>query len=224
MELYNFFFFGNWVYSITFCRHKSFSHQYIALFLVGLMWDSRGTYFLRGTHFSMTRFMCSVSKIVFSEHMRLQDWTVFKTGSMKTVYVSVEKEETPSPPLNAKRLDFATSASRMCSLTDLTHSSSDGNSDDNDLPSDTSSWSLNLIDKFGIRKVLTDPFELVRYEWSLCNLTDDEVFRIDEIVKICSLPCIDFYSLEEIPFENSKLYKQWVQEWFPKTTVKELKL
>ena len=123
-----------------------------------------------------------------------------------------------------KRLDIATSASRMSSLSDSTHSSSDGNSDDNDLPNDTSSWSLNLIDKFGIRKVLTDPFELVRYEWSLCNLTDDEVLRIDEIVKICSLPCIDFYSLEEIPFENSKLYKQWVQEWFPKTTVKELKL
>ena len=113
-----------------------------------------------------------LSKILFSEHVRLQDWPVFKTGSMETVYVSVEKEETPSPPerQKLKRLDSATSAS---SLSDFTHSSSHGSSDDNDLPSNTSSWSLNLIDKFGIRKVLTDPFELVRDEWSLCNLTDD---------------------------------------------------
>ena len=42
------------MYFITFCRYKSFLHQYIALFLVGLMCDSRGTHFLRGTHFSIS--------------------------------------------------------------------------------------------------------------------------------------------------------------------------
>ena len=45
------------MYFIIFCRYKSFLHQYIALFLVGLMWDSRGTHFLRGTHFSMTHIL-----------------------------------------------------------------------------------------------------------------------------------------------------------------------
>ena len=133
---------------------------------------------------------------------------------METVYYLEKENETPSSP--EQQLDSATSASSY-------HSSSQGSSDDNDLPSNTSSWSLNLIDKFGIRKVLTDPFKLVRSEWSVCNLTDDEVIRRDEIVKICSVPCIDFYSLDQIPFEKNKLYKQWLQEWFPKTTVKELK-
>ena len=40
---------------ITPCWYKSFWHQHIALFPVGLMLDSRGIHFLRGTHFSMTR-------------------------------------------------------------------------------------------------------------------------------------------------------------------------
>lgn len=131
----------------------------------------------------------------------------------------MEKENTPSPPMRSSMTRNDSSAS-----SDFSHSSSHGSSDENEFPSNTSSWSIGLIDKFGIRKVMTNPFELIRTEWSLCNLTDAELARVDEIVKICSLPCVDFNSLEEIPYDNTKPYKQWVQEWFPKTTVKELKL
>ena len=58
---------GNMVSFITFCRNKPFLPQYIALFLVGLMWDSRGTHFLRGTHFSMTR-VCQLTSITVPVH------------------------------------------------------------------------------------------------------------------------------------------------------------
>lgn len=135
------------------------------------------------------------------------------------VIADMEKENTPSPPMRSSMTRNDSSAS-----SDFSHSSSHGSSDENEFPSNTSSWSIGLIDKFGIRKVMTNPFELIRTEWSLCNLTDAELARVDEIVKICSLPCVDFNSLEEIPYDNTKPYKQWVQEWFPKTTVKELKL
>lgn len=95
---------------------------------------------------------------------------------------------------------------------------------ENNLPSNTSSWSTYLIDTIGIRKVLTTPAELVQTEWSLCSLTDAELSRIDELVRICSLPCVDFSTVEEIPYGNARPYRQWVQEWFPKIKVNELKL
>nr|XP_011436776.2 uncharacterized protein LOC105334869 [Crassostrea gigas] len=95
---------------------------------------------------------------------------------------------------------------------------------ENNLPSNTSSWSTDLIETIGIRKVLTTPAELVRTEWSLCSLSDAELSRIDELVRICSLPCVDFSTVEEIPYYNARPYRQWVQEWFPKIKVNELKL
>lgn len=94
----------------------------------------------------------------------------------------------------------------------------------NNLPSNISSWSTDLIDTIGIRKVLTAPAELVRTEWSLCSLSDAELSRIDELVRICSLPCVDFSTVEEIPYHNDRPYRQWVQEWFPRIKVQELKL
>ncbi|XP_062612108.1 uncharacterized protein LOC134273907 [Saccostrea cucullata] len=114
-------------------------------------------------------------------------------------------------------------ASRYCS-----HSSSngdDGCSDENAFPCNTSSWTSDFVDKLGIRKVLTNPFELVRTEWSLCQMSSAELTRIDELAKMCSfMPRADCYSLEEIPYEETKCYKQWVKEWFPTITVKEFKL
>lgn len=94
----------------------------------------------------------------------------------------------------------------------------------NNLPKNRRFWSTDLIDTIGIRKVLTTPTELVRTEWSLCSLSDTELSRIDELVRICSLPCVDFSTVEEIPYYNARPYRQWVQEWFPKIKVKELKL
>ncbi|XP_062611666.1 uncharacterized protein LOC134273488 isoform X2 [Saccostrea cucullata] len=130
------------------------------------------------------------------------------------------EKEVASPPSEMRRNDSPTS--RHCSHSSL--HGHDGSSDENAFPCNTSSWSLGLVDKLGIRKVLTNPFEQVRTEWSFSNLTDAEITRIDELVKICSLPCVDFNSLEEIPYDKSKSYKQWVQEWFPEFTIKELKL
>lgn len=97
------------------------------------------------------------------------------------VIADMEKENTPSPPMRSSMTRNDSSAS-----SDFSHSSSHGSSDENEFPSNTSSWSIGLIDKFGIRKVMTNPFELIRTEWSLCNLTDAELARVDEIVKICS--------------------------------------
>ncbi|XP_061197002.1 uncharacterized protein LOC133205250 isoform X2 [Saccostrea echinata] len=95
--------------------------------------------------------------------------------SEKKTNDKMEKEETPSPPLSSTmtKNDSSTNSDFSCP-------SSHGSSDKNDFPSNPSSWSNGLIDKFGIRR--------------------------------------------EIPYDETKPYKQWVQEWFPKTTVKELKL
>ena len=70
------------MYFIAFCRYKSFLHQYIVLFLVGFMWDSRGT-FLRGTYFSMTR---SGSVFTAHEHATLSVWVI------ETIFPVVSKE------------------------------------------------------------------------------------------------------------------------------------
>lgn len=67
-----------------------------------------------------------------------------------------------------------------------------------------------VIDTIGIRKVLTTPAELVRSEY--------------ELVRIFSLPCVDFSTTEEIPYGNARPYRQLVKECFPKIKVKELKL
>ena len=67
--------FSNLVCFIIFCRSKSFLLQYIALFLVGLMWDSRGTHFLRGTHFSMTRYcVMGLWMLAASWMLRVPGW------------------------------------------------------------------------------------------------------------------------------------------------------
>lgn len=95
---------------------------------------------------------------------------------------------------------------------------------ENNLPSNTSSWSTDLIETIGIRKVLTTPAELVRIEWSFCSLSDAELSRIDELARICSLPCVNFSTVEKIPYDYARPYRQWVQEWFPKIKVNELKL
>ncbi|XP_061183906.1 uncharacterized protein LOC133192075 isoform X2 [Saccostrea echinata] len=110
------------------------------------------------------------------------------------------------------------------SASDFSHSSSQGSSDENEFPTSTSSWPISFIDKFGIRKVMKNPFEIVRTLWGLCILTDSEVFRIDEIVKVCNLQYIDCDSLEEIPYYDSTPYEEWVKEKFPQMSVKELKL
>lgn len=82
-----------------------------------------------------------------------------------------------------------------------------GSLDENEFLSNMSFWFIGLIDKFGIRKVMMNLFELIRIEWLLCNLIDVELVRVDEIVKICSLLCVDFNLLEEILYDNIKLYK-----------------
>jgi hypothetical protein len=130
----------------------------------------------------------------------------------------MEKQDTPSPSLRPVLTRKSSDSS------DFSQSSSHGSSDDIDLPSSTCSWSADLIDKFGIKKVLKTPFDLVRTEWSFSPITEAEESRIDDIATMCSWPCMNFNSLEEIPYDSNKSFKQWVTEWFPKLTIRELRL
>lgn len=53
------------------------------------------------------------------------------------------------------------SSSTTSDVSELSQFSSHRNFE-NDLPSNTNSWSIDLIDKFGIRKVPSSLFELIR--------------------------------------------------------------
>jgi hypothetical protein len=96
------------------------------------------------------------------------------------------------------------------------HSSSQGSSDENEVPSDTSQWSTELVEKLGIRKEKTDPDKILQ-KWRVCLLTESEVAAIDAIVDKTYFEELDFDSLEAVPFHINIPFKTWGIKFEPRT-------
>ncbi|XP_061174079.1 uncharacterized protein LOC133183141 [Saccostrea echinata] len=101
--------------------------------------------------------------------------------------------------------------------------SSLGSLDENELPKNTCLWSVDLIDKFGIKKVQTSPFKLILEEWHLVELNKAELARIATIGNVCDFHGFDFKSLEEIPYKEDMPFSRFGKEWFYSAPCAELK-
>ncbi|XP_062590191.1 uncharacterized protein LOC134251791 [Saccostrea cucullata] len=120
-----------------------------------------------------------------------------------------EKDETPSPPVRCEmsRYDSASSTSEFSQ-------SSLGSSDENKMPKNFCRCSVDLVDKFGIKKVQTSPFRLIWEQWHLVKLSKAELARIDTIADVCDFRGFNFQSLEEIPYEEDMPFSTFGKEWF----------
>ncbi|XP_061186550.1 uncharacterized protein LOC133194658 [Saccostrea echinata] len=130
---------------------------------------------------------------------------------------ATKKEETRTP-------SFRSSIPRCADDAPAFSRTSFGISNENELPRNTCFWTINVIDKFGIRRVLSNPFKLIYQEWWPLRLTKVELARIEEIADICYLPWINFNSLEDIPFQVNMPFEKFGNEWFPAVECAELKL